>query len=171
MSPSGSKLRASVSWESTPPSGCPASSDAAPAGRLGCRLQQRTLLDRASARLHSLTQSQADHLAREDMEAGPPTSTRVSASLKPRWQFRHAATWWLKQNVARTRRSSSLSLPPSSGAQDLLDRTRDGIGSTCGPVSDRYNGPKVHVARIDGLRRTRGLAPRNGLNCGISCPG
>ncbi len=91
MSPSGSKLRASVSWESTPPSGCPASSDAAPAGRLGCRLQQRTLLDRASARLHSLTQSQADHLAREDMEAGPPTSTRVSSSLKPRRQSRHAA--------------------------------------------------------------------------------
>src|SRR6266478_5985112 len=65
MSPSGSKLRASVSWESTPPSGCPASSDAAPAGRLGCRLQQRTLLDRASARLHSLTQSrQSRHAAR-----------------------------------------------------------------------------------------------------------
>src|SRR5213592_4388343 len=32
-SPWGSRPRASVSWESTPPSGCPASSDATPAGR------------------------------------------------------------------------------------------------------------------------------------------
>src|SRR5437899_6128666 len=46
-------------------------------------------------------------------------------------------------------------MPPSSNAQDMPDSTREGIGSSCGPVSDRYNGPKVHVARIDGLRRTR----------------